>query len=88
VLCAVISLTVGALLGALLHHLITRAQGMPLTPPPSPVATYEDVDVSTARGGASRHSEQNVELKFNEAYAPVEKRIVTSHNQAYGQISL
>ena len=79
VLCAVISLTVGALLGALLHHLITRAQGKPPTPSPPPVATYEDVDVSTARGGASGHSEQSIELKSNEAYGPVEKRIVTSH---------
>ena len=42
------------------------------------------VDISASTKGVK---EEDIELKSNEAYAPVEKRIVTSHNQAYGQIS-
>ena len=31
------------------------------------------------------HREKGIDLKSNEAYYPVEKRIITSNNQAYGQ---
>ena len=88
VLCSVVSFTVGALLGALLLHLITRAQGKPPTKPHSPVASYEEVDMSTITKEVKGHKEESIDLKSNEAYGPVEKRIITSHNQAYGQVQL
>ena len=50
-----------------------------------PAVTYEEVDVS---GGSSGQREHNIELKSNEAYGPVQNTIVTTQNQAYGQVHL
>ena len=34
------------------------------------------------------HKEESIDLKLNEAYGPVEKRIITGHKQAYGRVQL
>ena len=47
-----------------------------------PAVTYEEVDVS----GQTEH---NIELQSNEAYGPVQNRIIViKQNQAYGQVQL
>ena len=51
-----------------------------------PAVTYEEVDIS---GGSNGQREHNIELKSNEAYGPVQNKIiVTTQNQAYGQVQL
>ena len=73
VLCSVVSFTVGALLGALLLHHITRAQGKPPTKPHPPVASYEEVGIPTITKEVKGHKDKSIDLKSNEAYGPVEK---------------
>jgi len=88
VLCSVVSFTVGGLLGAFLLHLITRGRGKPPTTPHPPVASYEEVEVSTTAREVRGHREESIDLKSNEAYGPIDKRIITRPNQAYGQVQL
>jgi len=85
--CIVLSFTVGALLGAFLHHLITRLRSKPQSQHQSwkSVPMYEDVEniASIGREGAA------IETKSNEAYGPLrQQQISTRPNQAYGQVQL
>ena len=85
--CIVLSFTVGTLLGAFLHHLITRLRSKPQSQHQSQksVPMYEDVEniTSTGREGAA------IEMKSNEAYGPVrQQEISTRPNQAYGHVQL
>ena len=70
--CTVVSLTVGALLGALFLHLITRARCKPQfqSQTQKPVPMYEDVENITSTPTASA----GIELKSNEAYHPLRKQ--------------
>ena len=50
---------------------------------------YDEVDVSTTRQGPSGHREKDIDLHSNDAYHPMRtKGIITTHNQAYGQVHL
>jgi len=72
--CIVVSLTVGALLGVLLHHFITRA-GNKHQSQSQPESLYENM--------ASREMENApIELRPNEAYSPVRQQS-TDLNQTY-----
>ena len=88
--CSLIFLSAGVLLGVVTLYLILRARGKlsgsTSHSPPSlpPAVTYEDVGVS-----GEVKSTHNIQVKSNEAYGPVHKdNIHTSPNTAYGQVQL
>ena len=90
VVCNVIFLTIGVLLGVVGLYLIQRVRGRlsgpssPSPPPLPPPVTYEDVGVAT-----EVKSSQDIQLTSNEAYGPtLQDNISTSHNTAYGQVQL
>ena len=90
VVCSVVFLAVGVLLGVVGLYLILRVRGRlsgpssPSVPPLPPPVTYEEVGV--AREVKSSH---DIQLTFNEAYGPtLPDNIPTSHNTAYGQVHL
>ena len=88
VVCSLVFLSVGVLLGAVSVYLLLRARGKLSLPPSSspppvpPAATYEEVDVS-----GEVTSTQKIQLNANEAYA-FRETIPTSPNTAYGQVEL
>ena len=88
VVCSLLLLTVGVLLGAVGVYLILRGRGKLSGSDPSSSApqavTYEEV-------GAAREVKrsQDIQLISNEAYGPVQRRdIQTTQNTAYGQVQL
>ena len=89
VVCSLVFLSVGVLLGAVSVYLLLRARGKLSLPPSSslppvpPATTYEEVDVS----GGEVTSTQKIQLNTNEAYA-FRETIPTSLNTAYGQVEL
>ena len=84
VVCSLVFLSVGVLLGVVGLHLIQRGRGKlskPSSPSPPPVSqevTYEVVDVPS-----SKKTQPNAK----DAYA-LSENIPTSHNTAYGQVQL
>ena len=90
VVCSVVFLTIGVLLGVVGLYLIQRVRGRlsgPSSPSPSPLpppATYEEVGVAR-----EVKSSQDIQLTSYEAYGPtLQDNIPTSHNTAYGQVQL
>ena len=87
VVCSLLFLTIGALLGAVGLYLILRGRGKLSGPAPSSTpqaVTYEEVGVARE---AKRS--QAIQLTSNEAYGPVQSRdIQTTQNTAYGQVQL
>ena len=90
VVCSLIFLSAGVLLGVVTLYLILRARGKlsgstslsPSSLPPG--VTYEEVDVS----GDVKHT-RSIPIKSNEAYAPTNMdNVCTSPNTAYGQVQL
>ena len=88
VVCSLLFLIVGVLLGVVSVYLILRVRGRlsgPTSPSPSPLpppVTYEEVDVTRKRS-------HDIHLTSNESYVPIHKdNIHTSHNTAYGQVQL
>ena len=88
VVCSLMFLIVGGLLGVVSVYLIQRVRGRlsgptSSSPPPlPPTATYEEVGVA----GEKSH---DIQLTSNESYAPLHKdNIHTSSNTAYGQVQL
>ena len=85
VVCSLVFLSVGVLLGAVNVYLLLRVRAkfsLPISsspPPVPPAATYEEVDVSG--------EVQKIQLNTNEAYA-FRETIPTSPNTAYGQVQL
>ena len=84
VVCSLVFLSVGVLLGAVSVYLLLRARGKLSLPPSSspppvrpPAATYEEVDVSR-----KVTSTQKMELSTNEAYS-FRETIPISPNTAY-----
>ena len=90
IVCSLVFLTIGVLLGVVGVYLIQRVRGRSsgptsFSPPPLPLpVTYEEVGVAR-----EVKSSQDIQLTSNEAYGPVHKdNIPTSHNTAYGQVQL
>ena len=90
VVCSVVFLTIGVLLGVVGLYLIQRVRGRfsgpsSLSPPPlPPPVTYEEVVVAR-----EVKSSQDIQLTSNEAYGPtLQDNIPISHNTAYGQVQL
>ena len=90
VVCSVVFLTIGVLLGVVGLYLIQRVRGRlsgpssPSPPPLPPPVTYEEVCVAR-----EVKSSQDIQLTSNEAYGPtLQDNIPTSHNTAYGQVQL
>ena len=88
VVCSLLFLTVGVLLGAVGLYLILRGRGKLSGPTPSssapPAVTYEEVGVAR-----EVKRSQDIQLTSNEAYGPVQSRdIQTTQNTAYGQVQL
>ena len=94
VVCSLLFLTIGILLGPLGLHFILRVEGrfssppsLSLSPPPPslPAVTYEEVDEI-----ADIMQSQSIQLKSNEAYVPTQSgsQICTTENTAYGQVQL
>ena len=90
VVCSVVFLTIGVLLGVVGLYLIQRVRGKlsgpssPSSPPLPPPVTYEEVGVAR-----EVKSSQDIQLTSNEAYGPtLQDNIPTSHNTAYGQVQL
>ena len=88
VVCSLVFLIVGVLLGVVTLYLIQRVRGRlsgPTSPSPPhlpPPANYEVVDVAEVKS-------QDIQLTSNESHAPLHKdNIPTSHNTAYGQVRL
>ena len=85
VVCSLVFMSVGVLLGAASVYLLLRARGKlskSSSPSPSPVpqeVTYEVVDVPS--------STQKTQLNDKDVYA-LSENIPTSHNTAYGQVQL
>ena len=85
VVCSLVFLSVGILLGVVGLYLIQRARGKlskPSSPSPPPVpqeVTYEVVDVPSGT--------QKTQLNDKNAYA-LSENIPTSPNTAYGQVQL
>ena len=88
VVCCVVFLTVGVLLGAVGLYLILKGRGKlsgsaPSSSTPQAV-TYEEVGVAR-----EVKRSQDIQLTSNEAYGPVQSRdIQTTQNTAYGQVQL
>ena len=83
VVCSLVFLIVGVLLGVVSVYLIQRVRGRlsgptsPSPPPLSPPATYEEVGVT----GEKSH---DIQLTSNESYSVLQKNpIQTSPNTAY-----
>ena len=88
VVCSLLFIAVGALLGAVGLYLILRGRGKLSGSAPSsstpPAVTYEEVGVAR-----EVKRSQDIQLTSNEAYGPVQSRdIQTSQNTAYGQVQL
>ena len=88
VVCSLLFLTVGVLLGAVGLYLILRGRGKLSGSTPSsstpPAVTYEEVGVAR-----EVKRSQDIQLTSNEAYGPVQSRdIQTTQNTAYGQVQL
>ena len=92
VVCSLIFLSAGGLLGVVTLYLILRARGKlsgstshaSTSPPLPPAVTYEEVGMS-----GEVKSTHKIQLKSNEAYGPIHKdNIQTSPNTAYGQVQL
>ena len=89
VVCSLLFLAIGALLGAVGLYLILRGRGKLSGSAPSssapPAVTYEEVGVAREVNKGS----QDIQLTSNEAYGPVQSRdIQTTQNTAYGQVQL
>ena len=83
VVCSLVFLIVGVLLGVVSVYLIQRVRGRlfgptsPSPPPLSPPATYEEVGVAGERS-------HDIQLTSNESYSVLQKNpIPTSPNTAY-----
>ena len=80
VVCSLVFLIVGVLLGVVSVYLIQRVRGRlsgPTSPSPPPLPTYEEVGVA---GEKSR----DIQLTSNESYSVLQKNpIQTSPNTAY-----
>ena len=89
IVCSLVFLTIGVLLGVVGVYLIQRVRGRssgPTSSPPPlpPPVTYEEVGVAREVKGS-----QDIQLTSNEAYGPIHKdNVPTSHNTAYGQVQL
>ena len=90
VVCSVVFLTIGVLLGVVGLYPIQRVRGRLSGPssssphPLPPPVTYEEVGVAR-----EVKSSQDIQLTSNEAYGPtLPDNIPTSHNTAYGQVQL
>ena len=90
VVCSLIFLIAGVLLGVVTLYLIQRARGKlsgstsPSSTPLPTAVTYEEVDVS-----GEVKSTHNIQLQSNEAYGSIHKdNIDTSPNTAYGQVQV
>ena len=87
IVCSLVFLTIGVLLGVVGLYLIQRVRGRitSSSPPPlPPPVTYEEVGVAR-----EVKSSQDIQLTSNEAYGPIHKdNIPTSRNTAYGQVQL
>ena len=89
IVCSLVFLTIGVLLGVVGLYLIQRVRGRlsgPTSSPPPlpPPVTYEEVGVAREVKGS-----QDIQLTSNEAYGPIHKdNVPTSHNTAYGQVQL
>ena len=87
VVCSLLFLTIGVLLGAVGLYLILRGRGKLSGSTPSstpPAVTYEEVGVAR-----EVKRSQDIQLTSNEAYGPVQSRdIQTTQNTAYGQVQL
>ena len=88
VVCSLLFLAIGVLLGAVGLYLILRGRGKLSGSTPSSSAsqavTYEEVGVAR-----EVKRSQDIQLTSNEAYGPVQSRdIQTTQNTAYGQVQL
>ena len=86
VVCSLVFLSVGVLLGGVGLYLILRVRGRSSgpTPSPPPPVTYEEVGVAR-----KVKRSQDFQLTSNEAYGPIQKdNIHTSPNTAYQQVHL
>ena len=88
VVCSLLFLTVGVLLGAVGVYLILRGRGKlsgSASSSSTPQAvTYEEVGVAR-----EVKRSQDIQLTSNKAYGPVQSRdIQTTQNTAYGQVQL
>ena len=82
VVCSLVFLIVGVLLGVVSVYLIQRVRGRlsgPASPSPPQPDTYEEVGVA----GEKSH---DIQLTSNESYALQSKNITTSPNAAYGVV--
>ena len=89
VVCSLLFLAIGVLLGAVCLCFILRGRGKLSGSAPSsstpPAVTYEEVGVAREVNKRS----QDIQLASNEAYGPVQSRdIQTTQNTAYGQVQL
>ena len=88
VVCSLIFLAIGVLLGAVGLYLVLRGRGKMSGSAPSssspPAVTYEEVGVAR-----EVKRSQDIQLTSNQAYGPVQSRdIQTTQNTAYGQVQL
>ena len=90
IVCSVVFLTIGVLLGVVGLYLIQRVRrrlsdpSSPSPPPLPPPVTYEEVGVAR-----EVKSSQDIQLTSNEAFgSTLQDNIPTSHNTAYGQVQL
>ena len=88
VVCSLLFITVGVLMGAVGVYLILRGRDKMSGSTPSsstpPAVTYEEVGVAR-----EVKRSQDIQLTSNEAYGPVQSRdIQTTQNTAYGQVQL
>ena len=88
VVCSLLFLAIGVLLGAVGLYLILRGRGKlsgsAFSSSAPPAVTYEEVGVAR-----EVKRSQDIQLTSNEAYGPVQSRdIQTTQNTAYGQVQL